>query len=147
MNQWGPLLTVEDVAARLELELVYTIELSAQRVSSESMSTHSLSLETKYRQLENRLDYLFEIVCVAQSDLDAEVGRIGVSLVATYSFQGDTATIPSALIDEFGARVALFAAFPYIREAVQDLATRISLPGLTLPMLKMGQPTPFVQPN
>lgn len=137
----------DEVAARLELELVYTIEVSAQRVSGEEMATHSLNLETKYRHVENRLDYLFEVKCVAQARDGSEVGRIGASLVATYSFQGDTAMIPGPVIDDFGARVATFTAYPYVREAVQDLAARISLPGLTLPLLKMGHATPFVQSN
>lgn len=41
-------------------------------------------------------------------------------------------------LDEFGARVALFAAYPFIREALTTLAVRFELDSLVLPVLKQG---------
>lgn len=46
-----------------------------------------------------------------------------------------------ASIDEYGARVAMFSAFPYIREGISSLVGRFGLEPITLPILR--QPEEF----
>ena len=46
-----------------------------------------------------------------------------------------------ASIDEYGARVAMFSAFPYIREGISSLVGRFGLEPMTLPILR--QPEEF----
>lgn len=41
-------------------------------------------------------------------------------------------------LDEFGARVALFAAYPYIREALSSLASRFELEPISFPLLRQA---------
>lgn len=145
MDQPSAVTRVEELTERLQMELVYFLELNATRSSGEDMSSHSLTLETKYHRGETRLDYLFDARCVVHAADDSDIATISVSLVASYSFDGDAEGLASELVEEFGSRVATFAAYPYLREAVQNLASRLLLPGLTLAMLKRGEQPPFTQ--
>lgn len=43
-----------------------------------------------------------------------------------------------AAIDEYSARVAMFSAFPYIREGIASLVGRFSLEPMTLPILRQS---------
>lgn len=138
---------LSDLMPHLSLELIYAIELSGVRSSPNEAVHQEMSLATKYHLGDQRLDFLFEAVVEAQDEEDVEVATFAVSTIATFSAEIDVSDIPLDLLEECGKEIALYAAYPYIRETIQDLSRRLALPNLTIPLLKRGAPPPFTQPK
>lgn len=62
--------------------------------------------------------------------------RIHASFLATYALEpSDSGTITPEQTDAFGKVNGLFNIWPYWRELVQSITTRMALPPLTLPVL------------
>ncbi len=139
--------TLRELSEYLLLVSIYAIELGGVRRSSEDAARQETSLSTKYHSGDQRLDFLFEAVVKALAETGDEVATFTVSTVATFSTNLDTRDVPRNLLEDYGNEIALYAAYPYIRESVQDLSRRLGLPSLTIPLLKRGTPPPFTQPE
>ncbi|MER6782627.1 hypothetical protein ACFY3Y_39135 [Streptomyces sp. NPDC000656] len=63
------------------------------------------------------------------------VADVKIAVVARFSIAGNNAPGLDVL-SAFGNEVATMAAYPYLRQHTQDLASRIGLPNLTLGLLK-----------
>ena len=61
-----------------------------------------------------------------------------IAVIAYYEGCQEFALSPEAPAD-FASRVALMAAFPYVREALSDLTTRVTGTAVLLPLLRPGQ--------
>ncbi len=100
-------------------------------------------MELLYAQREDRLDLLFKAVCTAYADDDVEMARIEADVACAFKYDGDATEIPERTIVSYGLQVGLYAAYPYIRETIQDLASRLAISGLTVGLLKRGSDYPF----
>ena len=63
-----------------------------------------------------------------------------IAVITDYEGCQEFALSPEAPAD-FASRVALMAAFPYAREALSDLTTRVTGTAVVLPLLRPGQIT------
>ena len=61
-----------------------------------------------------------------------------ISVITDYEGCQEFALSPEAPAD-FASRVALMAAFPYVREALSDLTTRVTGTAVLLPLIRPGQ--------
>ena len=61
-----------------------------------------------------------------------------IAVITDYEGCQEFALSPEAPAD-FASRVALIAAFPYVREALSDLTTRVTGTAVLLPLLRPGQ--------
>ena len=61
-----------------------------------------------------------------------------IAVITDYEGCQEFALSPEAPAD-FASRVALIAAFPYVREALSDLTTRVTGTAVVLPLLRPGQ--------
>jgi len=68
----------------------------------------------------------------------AEVGEYYVDLAARYVLS-EPRSIPSALAIEFAEKVGIMAAYPFVREHVFNLASRLGHPIPVLGMILQGQ--------
>ncbi|KAA1423395.1 hypothetical protein FE697_007225 [Mumia zhuanghuii] len=140
--------TVEAARAiieKVELDSVYLIEFSARRWSNADIDGYELKLDTRYRLEPEQIDYLFDALCVVKDEDGDDIAEIKASVVTAHSASEDAQYFPIDSITGFGQEVALYAAYPYIRETVQAAASRLGLPSLTLKMLKRNGPPPFTQ--
>lgn len=82
-----------------------------------------------------------------------QVAELSVSLTSLYSlrpFEDDEQSEPfsDTELSAFAETSGKFALYPFVREAIHDLTGRLSLPPLTMPMLKIGlTPEPDKQPE
>lgn len=99
------------------------------RVTDKVSEPHSLDLAVSYRAQRGRFEHRFI----------ASVGYEGYQLVVDVAVRVD---IPENIrpthgaLDEYGARVSMFTAYPYIREAFFSLVSRFELEPFTLPILR-----------
>ena len=63
-----------------------------------------------------------------------------IAVIAYYEGCQEFVLSPEAPAD-FASRVALMAAFPYVREALSDLTTRVTGTAVLLPLIRPGQIT------
>lgn len=63
-----------------------------------------------------------------------------IAVITDYEGCQEFALSPEAPAD-FASRVALMAAFPYVREALSDLTTRVTGTAVLLPLIRPGQIT------
>ncbi|ANA85502.1 hypothetical protein PBI_BLUEBERRY_40 [Gordonia phage Blueberry] len=57
---------------------------------------------------------------------------------AVYVLKEPVAEVPDDVVREFAERVGIFAAFPYLRAAIGNLASQLGLERPVLPMLRQG---------
>lgn len=134
----------EALVDKLTLANVYCVGFEGELESSDPAESFNVSLEPSYRVLPGTFDYLFEATCEPHSGAGDRVAVVRASIVASFDVDSSivTADVPGNLVDWVGANIATYAAYPYIREALQGLATRLGIPNLTMDLLKRGEPLP-----
>ncbi|NMF28890.1 hypothetical protein [Cellulosimicrobium aquatile] len=127
--------SIDDYVAHLAPEGVIFYGLLATLIdeSREIKSDEpSFVISTAIRVQEDRADFRCEI------ELDLDYAKISVDAAAT--FKADAPTVEFAnregLID-FADNVAMMVLFPYLRQAVSDLGSRIGVEAM-LPLLPRG---------
>lgn len=134
----------ETLVDKLTLANVYCVGFEGELESSDSAESFTVSLEPSYRVLPGTFDYLFEATCEPRSKAGERVAIVRASIVASFDVAPavDTSAVPSELVDWVGANIATYAAYPYVREALQGLAARLGIPNLTMDLVKRGEPLP-----
>ncbi|MEV5694190.1 protein-export chaperone SecB [Micromonospora globbae] len=95
-----------------------------------------VAIESAYSSMseEGRCVYRLRVNVVAREG-EEEVFRARVTMAALYSLP------PDASDDElraFGDVTAALALYPYVRAAIQDLASRMGIPSVTLPVYQIA---------
>ncbi|MEV6109645.1 hypothetical protein AB0M28_33795 [Streptomyces sp. NPDC051940] len=128
------------LADRIEIVSIKPLECHAVRHSGEKPSQAIVTLETARASEPERLNYKFDLTCKLSDGAESVVAEVRVVIIAQYKFiaEGDAS---EETFDAFGASIALRNAFPYLRQNVQDLGTRIGLYGLTLGLMRPEAPT------
>lgn len=139
------------VAANADLRDVRAMELQADLVSIPDGDDleFEVAIESAYSSIseEGRCVYRLRVNVIAREG-EGEVFKSRVTMAALYLLP------PDASEDElraFGDVTAALALYPYVRAAVQDLASRMGIPSVTLPVyqialhLEDGESTPDKQ--
>lgn len=121
---------------RLFIELI-THKSPSEILGGESQDlASSLELEVdcslRTRQVDCNFDLRFDF------EVSSPIWRAQLSVVTAY-----TSERPFVLSDgapgDFASKVALMAAFPYVREALADLTVRVSGAAVLLPIIRLGE--------
>lgn len=75
---------------------------------------------------------------VDDSDGRTQIATIRLVMGTLFSVAGDAFDYKEDELQAFAETTAQFAMFPFLRQQVHDLTSRLGLPALVLPMLKMG---------
>lgn len=140
----GAEVTREQLVDGLTLANIYCTRIVAQLERSDAPDSFAVNLEPSYRVESDRIDYLFAATCEPRSTDGDRVAVIEVSIIVTFDLDEaiEGVRVPSALIEWVGANLAAFTAYPYIREALQGIATRIGISNMTMDLLKRDEPLP-----
>ncbi len=129
--------TVEELVGLVELVALRTFEISGRRDESDGETGEDADPEVPYainlRESHDSdgIETRFRITVNASgAELVAEVG-------VAYSFDQPLEVAPRAIRD-FLVRVAVMAAYPFLREAVATTAARMEIPVPVLGLLKPG---------
>ncbi|WP_152353274.1 hypothetical protein [Brachybacterium subflavum] len=101
------------------------------RVTDTVTDTDSLDLSVNFRASRGQFEHRFV----------ASVAYEGYQLIVDVVVKVEIPTNlrpTKAAVDEYGARVSMFAAYPYIREGFSSLASRFELDSFTLPILRQS---------
>jgi len=127
-------LPVEEIGALVrlaELKAVVTYGLSAVREESD-LAVPEQDLGYMHRVSEEQLESRFQFtVRTADAKLRADIA-------VRYDFDQPLAPTEAVLL-EFAERVGVMAAFPFLREAIFSLATRLGVEAPVVGLLKAGQ--------
>ncbi len=137
---WLPYVQLVDVA---------TVQVAAQRHAESLPDDVTVRLECKPSRVDRGDDRVlmwykhratFFPTAAADPDSDptvsdsAPLGRVETCHFVTFTTKGAPA-IDDESLRAFAEADAYFVAYPYVREALQHLATQVGLPPLVLPML------------
>ena len=126
-----PVDDIGELVRRVELKAVITYGLSAERKESE-LSEPEQDLGYMQRVTEEQLEARFQFtVRTADAELRTDIA-------VRYDFDEPLAPTERVLL-EFAERVGVMAAFPFLREGVFSLATRLGVEAPVLGLLKAGQ--------
>ncbi len=139
------LAAARELVSNAELIDVRTVRLAAaladgvvpgQHVASVGMEV-GLSFATGEGVYGSRFDYRFEFL----AEDDSTLGDIDFSLVADYAVR-EGFTPDDEAADFVTSTTGFFAAYPYARELLQSLATRLQFDPVVLGMIKRGSMQP-----
>ena len=125
------------------VDLVASVDLKSVRFLEASGTLASLlpepPLESVANMEVNTLSWGKAIeVWVRMTVQIPEQAMLRVAVSTVYN-RDDDVEVPDDVRRDFVARVAVMTAFPYIREGVQSMATRLAVDVPTLGLLKQGQ--------
>ncbi|MFY1696691.1 MULTISPECIES: hypothetical protein [unclassified Solwaraspora] len=147
---------LDEISSRVELGNIFFTRLSADLKQLRHVERMGIEVEVSYAIRSNKLLYRFKVKCelygnsssaargeVAHPEADSvELARIELDLVSEYMPEKDFQLPGSEVLEEFGDKIAVYVAYPYIREAVSSMTLRLGFPALTLGLLQDGQRVP-----
>jgi len=148
-----PSQAADDLWARLTLANVYTVRFEAERHLGDHADSFRVEISPSFIVQIDRVSYLYQANCQSLTERDEVVADISVGMVATFDADEgvDVTAYDRGDVEAFGSSVALFAVYPYLREAIQACGNRLAIPNVTLDLIKQGQPLPaglsFVDPS
>lgn len=126
--------SLQDAVKRVELRDVVALRVHGERTQPGPTERVELSLRHAVALNPNRLDYRFDCDCSLISEEGEERGQVSVTMVAVCAVAGED--ISEEVARELGERVIFPVVYPYVREAVQELAGRVGFRGLTLGLFR-----------
>jgi len=137
------------IAATFELEGVALVEGACKRggLKSEALPTKTsvtVQIETKHLESENLIVATPQLNLTAFYEDDPENPIILLSgkFMLRYRSQA-VVKVATADLEAFGELTVAFNVWPYWREFVQSMTTRMGLPPLTLPFFRVSQLTKY----
>lgn len=138
------------VAGRADLENIRTVRLSAEMLRDPQSqvplaydATPNVSVEATETGNAFTVTIGFEVQVHQRSEAAAEdiedIAKVSLTLTAFYSLDSGGLEEKPFTDDElrcFAESSGIFALYPYLREAVATMTTRLGLPALTIPLLK-----------
>ncbi|MFC8716103.1 hypothetical protein [Kitasatospora sp. NPDC057198] len=123
-----------ELVNRTRLETIFATELHARRLSPALPARVSVNSEIGLAVGENLVDYQLQIQCHFVDDKDEPVAEASTVVAARYLVAEGT-ELPEAVFHLFGERAAAFMIYPYARQHLTDLTTRLGLPGFYLDVM------------
>lgn len=72
-------------------------------------------------------------------EVDTQSCKYRVVAATQFLYEPADQSVSVALGKEFAERVGVMAVYPYVREAISSLATRLRQPPITLPLMRSGE--------
>lgn len=132
------------VVDSVELINVYALKLDGSRTSGREPTQFEFIVHPQWQRNDEQLDYRFDVRCEPKDDEGDSVATIEYSVVCSYEVLDPAALEPVDRGDltTFGANVALYVAYPYLREGVQSVANRLGMTNISMGMLRRGHDLP-----
>lgn len=127
--------SLDDMTANVELQDVFWVGQSAVHKLGELKPSPDAKT-TQSNQVLVR-DTLQDYSVRVKTHVDAPDAEYHLDLVVLFKKLRE-ATVPSAVSKEFTERVALFTAWPFLRQALQDQSHTIRADRVTLKLLRAG---------
>lgn len=108
------------------------LRVSGERHQGEATPEPSQSLQI----LQHAEHEHVEVRCVME--VVTEEGRFVADVASRYDYS-EPLQVEDAALEEFTARVGVMAAYPFLREAIHQTASRVRLPAPLLGLLRHGQ--------
>lgn len=140
-QEGGGLQTIID---NVELLTIYALKLSGARTSGREVTQFEFVVHPQWQRNDEQLVYRFDVRCEPQDEVGEVVATIDYSVVCSYEVLGTEAldAVDTNDLSIFGAKVALYAAYPYLREGVQSIADRLGMTDISMGMLRRGHGLP-----
>lgn len=132
------------IVESVDLLNVYPLSMSGSRTSGREATQFEFVLHPQWKRSEEQLDYRFDLRCEPK-DADGEiVATINYSVVCAFEVLNPLALEETNADDlsSFGSSIAIYAAYPYLREGVQSIAARLGMSGISLGLLRRGHDLP-----
>ena len=136
--------TLPELVKNLDLMNIYPLRLSGSRHSGEEVTEFEFVVHPLWKLDQGRADYRFDVRCEPRSASGEKVAVVEYSVLCVFE-ASDAAALAATSVEvlsEFGSSVAIYAAYPYLREGVQSVAARLGMPGVALGLLRRGQDLP-----
>ena len=128
--------SARDLLEYIDLQDIFFVELNATKRLGESDEELNIAPTETNRVLQRVTDTEIDVRSI--NDVETGDAKYHVDVVVRYGLTEPLELTPEAN-QEFVERVAIMAAWPYVREAMADLSRKIRATPVTLGMLKDGQ--------
>lgn len=119
------------------VELADLVDVSILRISGERREGEDDSRSRQSMRVLQRADEAHvEVRCVME--VVTPEGRFVADVATRYDYV-EPLVVEESVLEEFTARVGVMAAYPFVREAIHQTATRMRLPAPLLGLLRPGQ--------
>lgn len=152
----APNIALDNFVERVELGNIFFDSFSARLRQLKHVENLAIEVVTSYASTSDRVLYRFVVQCELQGPLrDApseasqsktgdrpELAKLDLAVVCEYLVPEDFTPLDEELIETFGDAIALQMAYPYIREAVSSMVTRLGFPAITIGLMPDGKRIP-----
>lgn len=131
------LTSIEDAVSAFSLEDILFYEVSGERTDDfatapeDQQEQPDIGLEVRYRTAPNGVEYRMKVT------VEGGFGHAIVDASVRYETEEEY-ECDESIIGEFGTEVATMTLFPYIREAISNVGSRIGV-GIRIPLLQRGE--------
>ncbi|MGW4896884.1 hypothetical protein ACWEQL_32195 [Kitasatospora sp. NPDC004240] len=122
------------LVSRIHLETIFATELHARRLAPSLPARVNVQSEIGLAIGEGVVDYQLRINCYFADEEDTSVAEAATVVAARYRVN-EGSSIPEAVFHLYGERAASFMIYPYARQHLTDLTTRLGLPGFYLDVM------------
>lgn len=117
-----------------ELVDVRYIKLSAETLDEPREGFGDDDVEQKLKVQFGVIDRVIEVR--VEATVMTRIAEYDVIAATQFHIESEGLTIPDEVVEEFAEKVGVMAVYPYIREAVQSLTTRLHESPVTMPLMR-----------
>jgi hypothetical protein len=129
---------LKDVLARSELVDIHYIELNSRRKQTDSSDSVDVSAKSEAPIDVSIQGSKSQLLVRCRIEVENEAVHCLADIVAEFSI-AEGAEISEELGVEFAEKVGVMVVYPYLREAVHDLASKMRLPPPLMLLARQGQ--------
>lgn len=124
---------VAELVNLVQLSDIFLVELRAARLEDTRLPTPEKEIPVANQIFQRTTESEIEIRLI--STVENELARFSADVVVQYTKLEEFDATDDALQD-FTRRVGLMAGYPYIREAISDLSTKLRTPTITMSIVR-----------
>ena len=125
-------LSLEELVALAELQDVIFYEISGKRTDEEPQDPQALRIEAMWRHGDQKLGIRF------RASVSGEGGEFLADAEALFNLTEER-DLDEGVIGEFVERVGIMVVYPFLRSAVAEMATKLSLPRPVLNLIRASE--------
>ncbi|WP_148060097.1 hypothetical protein [Rathayibacter sp. PhB152] len=126
---------VRNLIARSSLASVDIDELSARRATAFAEASETADVDINLQHRISDEGFGFRMI----GSVENESGSVRAAVAISYTYEGEEPT--TEVLFTFGNEVAIMALFPYLREAISSITSKVFNEPLLLPVLERGSLT------
>lgn len=129
--------TARDLLPLGELVDVRYIKLSAETLDEPREGFGDDDVEQSMQVQFGYVDRVIEVR--VEATVKTRIAEYDVIAATQFHVEKDGVTVPDNVVAEFAEAVGVMAVYPYIREAVQSLTTRLHESPVTMPLMRQAK--------